>query len=61
MYQYGTHVLVDPKGNTIYALTSSSINLDNYVNMPVIVRGTIVIQQGALEGGPACVEVTAVH
>ena len=55
-YQYGTHKLVDDKGETIYALTSDSINLDLYVDKKVELYGDK--KEGyPISGGPDYIEV----
>ncbi len=41
-YMYGTHVLLDEKGKTLYALRSDSIDLNKYINRKVTVRGYLV-------------------
>jgi uncharacterized lipoprotein YehR (DUF1307 family) len=42
-YMYGTHVLKDENGKTLYALKSDTINLDNYVDKgKVTVKGDLV-------------------
>lgn len=38
---YGTHVLTDDKGKTLYALRSR-IDLDKYISRKVIVKGYLV-------------------
>src|SRR5581483_8675341 len=58
-YQYGTHVLKDGK-KTLYALTSKSVKLNDYVGKRVKVTGT-PIDGYPLEGGPAFLEVTKVE
>jgi hypothetical protein len=41
-YMYGTHVLLDDNGRTLYALRSDSIDLNKYVNRKVTVKGYLV-------------------
>ncbi len=41
-YMYGTHVLVNDNGQTLYALKSNTINLDNYIDQRVTVSGDLV-------------------
>lgn len=56
-FQYGTHIL--KAENKTYALKSTAINLDNYIDKKVIVKGTKVSGY-PLEGGPEFIEVTLV-
>lgn len=49
-YQYGTHTLSG------YALRSSTLNLDNYINQNVTVVG-YKIDGYPIEGGPVFIEV----
>ena len=55
-YQYGTHVLKDTEGTTMYALKSDAINLDNFLNKKIIVVATKV-EGYPIEGGPDYLEV----
>ena len=41
-YMYGTHVLLDDNGQTLYALRSNTIDLNKYINRKVTVRGSLV-------------------
>lgn len=41
-YMYGTHVLLDEKGQTLYALRSDNIDLNKYINRKVTVKGYLV-------------------
>lgn len=41
-YMYGTHVLLDDKGKTLYALRSDSVDLDRYIGRKVTVKGSLV-------------------
>jgi hypothetical protein len=41
-YMYGTHVLLDDNGRTLYALRSDNIDLNKYINRKVIIRGYLV-------------------
>ncbi|QOI96258.1 MAG: hypothetical protein HRU69_01665 [Flammeovirgaceae bacterium] len=59
-YMYGTHALEESRKNKHYALTSSTCNLDNYVNKTVRVRGKR-IQGYSLSGGPQLIEVISVE
>ncbi|MBF0506807.1 MAG: hypothetical protein HQL09_08220 [Nitrospirae bacterium] len=40
-YMYGTHVLMDDNGKTLYALKSDHINLDKYIDKKVTVKGDL--------------------
>ena len=53
-YQYGTHILSG------YALRSSTINLDNYVNQDVTVFG-YEISGYPVDGGPIYIEVEQIN
>jgi hypothetical protein len=50
-YMYGTHVLVNENGRTLYALKSGRINLDPYVGRKVTVSGEL-INGYPVENGP---------
>jgi hypothetical protein len=41
-YMYGTHVLLDDNGRTLYALRSDTFDLNKYINRKVTVRGYLV-------------------
>ena len=41
-YMYGTHVLADDRGRTLYALRSGVVDLDRFVGHEVTVRGSLV-------------------
>lgn len=41
-YMYGTHVLLDDKGKTLYALKSKTVRLDKYIGKKVTVTGDLV-------------------
>jgi LPXTG-motif cell wall-anchored protein len=58
-YQYGTHALIDgDTGETIYALTSESVDLDAYEGELVTIYGTYVPgYEKGVDGGPPLVEV----
>ena len=58
-YMYGTHVLKDDEGNTVYALRSSSVALDDYVNKDVEIQGSKV-EGYPVDGGPDLLEVSKV-
>ena len=57
-YQYGTHAMTDEASGTDYALTSETVPLDDYVGERVRVHGTLELEEGELEGGPALINVT---
>jgi hypothetical protein len=57
-YQYGTHVLTDDTGKTLYALRSKK-NLDNYIGKHVEIKGKKV-NGYPVENGPEYLEVTKV-
>lgn len=56
-FQYGTHILKTE--DKTYALKGGSINLDQYLNKKVTIKGKKVAGY-PLEGGPALVDVTLV-
>jgi hypothetical protein len=41
-YMYGTHVLLDDNGRTLYALSSKNIDLGKYIGRKVTVKGYLV-------------------
>jgi hypothetical protein len=41
-YMYGTHVLLDENGRTLYALRSDNIDLNKYINRKVTVKDYLV-------------------
>lgn len=53
-FQYGTHAIKD--GNISYALKSSKVNLEDYEDKTVTLKGTKVSGY-PLEGGPELIEV----
>lgn len=59
-YQYGTHVLLDVNGNTLYALKSDIFKLNNYLGKKVELQG-IPVEGYPLEGGPEYLEVVTIH
>jgi hypothetical protein len=59
-YQYGTHVLLDRSGNTLYALRSSQVNLDTYDGQYVRVSGSLVPDY-PVDLGPKYMLVSAVQ
>ncbi|MFC3559412.1 hypothetical protein [Pedobacter jamesrossensis] len=56
-FQYGTHLL--KAENKTYALKGGSINLDQYLNRKVTIKGG-KISGYPLEGGPEFIDVTLV-
>jgi hypothetical protein len=60
-YMYGTHAMTDEASGTLYALTSDRVNLDDYTGERVTVYGTVALEEGELEGGPALISVDRVE
>jgi ABC-type Fe3+-hydroxamate transport system substrate-binding protein len=58
-YMYGTHILVDKNGKTIYALNSEKLNLDNYLKKNVEIIG-YKIKGYPVDGGPEYLEAISV-
>ena len=56
-YQYGTHVLT--QDSTTYALKSTAVNLDKYINQTVTITGDLV-KGYPLSGGPLYIDVKSV-
>ena len=60
-YMYGTHILVDANGKTLYALKSDKIDLDEYAEVTnVTVKGDL-ISGYPVKGGPEYLEVKKVE
>ena len=59
-YMYGTHVLVDERGKTLYALKSDKIMLDSYVGRKVTVSGEPVPGY-PVDNGPPYLDVTSLR
>jgi hypothetical protein len=57
-YMYGTHRLVDYNGMTIFVLESEKINLNDYLNENVEVRGRAYYEMPG--DGPDLIKVTKV-
>lgn len=57
-YQYGTHIISN-KDKT-YALKSSTINLDTYINQTVTIKGN-KIKGYPVDGGPEYIDVKEVR
>jgi hypothetical protein len=55
-YQYGTHVLLDKDGKTLYALKSETLKLDDYIGKKVELEGKLV-EDYPVDGGPSYLEV----
>jgi hypothetical protein len=59
-YMYGTHVLVNDNGNTLYALRSNNIDLDRHVGRKVKVSGYL-IKGYPIDGGPDFLDVESIE
>lgn len=60
-YMYGTHVLKDANGKTLYALKSDKIDLDEYAEVAnVTVKGDLVSGY-PVDGGPEYLDVKKVE
>ncbi len=57
---YGTHILLDDSGKTLYALKSDTINLDNFNNKKATVKGDLV-EGYPVDGGPDYLNVKSVE
>ena len=57
-WQYGTHTLNDEQGKPIYALKSSNLNLDDFNNKVVRIRGEKI--EHHIGGGPIYVDVKSI-
>ncbi len=55
-FMYGSHLLIQEEDSIAYALTSSTINLDVYVNQKVHISGKAIAGY-PVAGGPVYVEV----
>lgn len=58
-YMYGTHVLTDTTGCTVYALRSTSLILDDYLNKNVEIKGNKVSGY-PVDGGPEYLDVYSI-
>ena len=56
---YGTHILTDVSGNTLFALFSEEINLDDFIGKTVSVKGHLM-KDYPVGGGPKLMQVTKV-
>jgi hypothetical protein len=59
-YMYGTHVLVNDNGKTLYALRSNNIDLDRHVGRKVKVSGYL-IKGYPVDGGPDFLDVESIE
>ncbi len=58
-YGYGTHILSDDAGRTIYALKSDTINMDNYLDRKITVDGDL-IDGYPVDSGPEYLNVKSI-
>lgn len=58
-WMYGTHTLNDASGKPIYALTSSTIDLNKFENKEVRISGNL-IDGYPVDGGPKYLNVTGI-
>lgn len=58
-YMYGTHVLTNNVGQTLYALRSNSVKLDDYIGKSVEISGSKV-DGYPVDGGPDYIEVSKI-
>jgi hypothetical protein len=59
-YQYGTFILLDTAGRTLYALRATTLDLDAYADHPVHLTGMLVPGY-PLSGGPPLLDVTDIQ
>ena len=59
-YMYGTHALKDDNVKTLYALVSYNIELDNYIDLKVTVKGDL-LDGYPVDGGPDFLDVKEIH
>jgi hypothetical protein len=59
-YMFGTHVLLDDNGRTLYALKSDTIDLNKYINRTVTVRGYLVVGY-PIDSGPNYLNVKSIE
>ena len=59
-YMYGTHVLLDDQGKTLYALKSDSIDLDKHIGPKVTVKGSL-IKGYPVDSGPDFLNVKSIE
>jgi hypothetical protein len=58
-YMYGEYILVDGSGKTLYALTSHTLDLSQYIGRNVKITGTF-IDGYPVDGGPLFLDVQSV-
>lgn len=56
-YQYGSHKM--KSADTLYALRSSKVQLQDYLDKAITLKGTKVVGY-PIEGGPTLIEVTSI-
>lgn len=59
-YMYGTHVLLDDNGKTLYALRSESVDLDRFIGRKVAVKGGLV-KGYPVDFGPRYLDVKSIE
>jgi hypothetical protein len=59
IYMYGTHILMNDEGRTLYALRSKIIKLDEYIGKKVMVKGSL-IEGYPVDFGPDYLDVNSV-
>ena len=59
-YMYGTHVLVNETGRTLYSLKSGRVDLEAYIGKKVTVRGKL-INGYPVDNGPNYLEVSSIR
>ncbi|UCG79144.1 MAG: hypothetical protein JSV21_04760 [Nitrospirota bacterium] len=59
-FMYGTHAIRDDSTQIYYALMSDTINLDNYIDQEVSIKGNLLAGY-PVDGGPDFVNVTSVE
>ncbi|MCJ7812770.1 hypothetical protein MUP95_05555 [bacterium] len=59
-YMYGTHVLKNDNGITLYALRSNNIDLDDYIDLKETVKGDL-IDGYPVDGGPDYLDVKLIY
>lgn len=58
-YMYGSYTLVSDEGKTLYALTSSAVNLHSYINSKVEIEAKL-IEGYPIDGGPEFLDVKTI-
>lgn len=59
-YMYGTHVLLDDDGKTLYALKSDSVDLDRHTGRKATIRG-VLVKGYPLDSGPQYLDVISIE